>query len=69
MNCVDKNKTHFIFCKSGFRATLASSILTKYGITKSVNVGGMDELSKTDISTLKFAEKKWLYLWFIKFPF
>lgn len=44
-NLLPKNKTIFVLCKTGVRACIVCSILSKYGYTDIVNIdGGMDKL-------------------------
>lgn len=48
---IDKNKTQFVHCKSGYRSMIACSLLLKNGFTKVVDVhGGFDAISQTKIS-------------------
>ncbi|KRX06587.1 Rhodanese-like domain [Pseudocohnilembus persalinus] len=41
---LSQNKDIYVFCKSGFRAVIAQSILAKFDITQTTCIGGMDKL-------------------------
>ena len=50
---MDKDKTHYLYCKTGMRGHMASSYLEGLGY-KTVNIeGGYEGLSKTEIDIEK----------------
>jgi len=53
---LDKNKTYYLHCKSGYRSMAAASILRSKGFNNLIDVdGGFDEIAKSDIPKTDFA--------------
>ncbi|MFZ5554730.1 MAG: MBL fold metallo-hydrolase [Bacteroidota bacterium] len=53
---LDKNKTHYLHCKSGYRSLIAVSILKKNGYSNLVDVlGGFTDIEKTTIPRTAFS--------------
>jgi len=48
LNSLDKNAHYYVYCRSGYRSMIGSSILEKNGFTNITNVdGGMNAITKT----------------------
>lgn len=55
MSEVSKEEKYYLHCRSGFRSTIAASILKARGFDKLVNVQGKyDEISASEIPTSDF---------------
>ncbi len=51
-NEISKDQTYMIHCRSGFRSTIAASILYQKGYKKLINIiGGFDKIKSSDILT------------------
>lgn len=44
VNSLDKNKTYYLYCRSGNRSGKAARILTEEGFERVYNVGGYEDL-------------------------
>ena len=56
LNALDKNKTQYMVCRSGYRSVVAASILKKNGYTNLVDVkGGMNAIEQTEAPLTAFA--------------
>lgn len=56
LNDLDKNKTHYVHCKSGYRSLIAVSILKRNGYKNLVDVlGGFTDIEKTSIPRTAFS--------------
>lgn len=57
MNEMDRNTTHYLHCKGGYRSVIAASILKSRGYKSLVSIlGGYEALEKTDVETEESAE-------------
>jgi rhodanese-related sulfurtransferase len=58
MSSLDKDKTYYLYCKTGYRSLLAASILKKEGVRNVINIrGGMEELVNTPIQMTEYVEQ------------
>ncbi len=56
MSQIKKDKTYYMHCRSGYRSTIAASILKARGYENLVNIHGtFDEIGKTSIPTKDFS--------------
>ncbi len=56
MAAVDRNTTYFMHCRSGYRSTIAASILKARGFERLINVHGtFDDIVGSQITTTDFA--------------
>ena len=55
MSDIDRNKTYYMHCRSGYRSTIAASILKARGFDKLVNVhGAFNQITKSRIPVTDF---------------
>ncbi|HMQ88078.1 MAG TPA: MBL fold metallo-hydrolase [Flavilitoribacter sp.] len=58
MSTIDRNKTYYIYCASGYRSVVAASILKTRGFEQVVNVrGGYKALIETPLKRTEFVEQ------------
>nr|HMQ59917.1 rhodanese-like domain-containing protein [Flavilitoribacter sp.] len=58
MSAIDRNKTYYIYCASGYRSVVAASILKTRGFEQVVNVrGGYKALIETPLKRTEFVEQ------------
>ncbi|MCB0610053.1 MAG: MBL fold metallo-hydrolase [Lewinellaceae bacterium] len=58
MSTIDRNKTYYIYCASGYRSVVAASILKTRGFEQVVNVrGGYKALVETPLKRTEFVEQ------------
>lgn len=58
MNQLDRKKTYYLFCRSGYRSVVAASILKARGFANLVNIqGGFQALVQTDLERTQFEEQ------------
>lgn len=52
---IDKNQTHYIHCKGGYRSMIAASILLKNGFKNIIDIqGGFDAILKTNVKVTDY---------------
>lgn len=50
---LDKNKTYYLYCRSGNRSGSAAKIMEKEGFEKVYNIGGYEDLARAGFETDK----------------